>query len=109
MLSFYFFQAEDGIQDWSVTGVQTCALPICALAVREAAAGELLPGGRGERRSRQVDRQPARRRARAGDRVFHGDSPRRSEERRVGKKGRSGWTSESRKEQTLHQHWQNTE
>src|SRR4029077_567801 len=26
--SFYFFQAEDGIRDSSVTGVQTCALPI---------------------------------------------------------------------------------
>src|SRR3989339_1419238 len=25
---FGFFQAEDGIRDWSVTGVQTCALPI---------------------------------------------------------------------------------
>src|SRR5262249_53141672 len=32
---FFFFQAEDGIRDWSVTGVQTCALPICI----EAAAG----------------------------------------------------------------------
>src|SRR5262249_58566242 len=27
-LSDFFFQAEDGIRDWSVTGVQTCALPI---------------------------------------------------------------------------------
>src|SRR5258706_367998 len=27
---FFFFQAEDGIRDWSVTGVQTCALPISA-------------------------------------------------------------------------------
>ena len=27
----FFFQAEDGIRDWSVTGVQTCALPICIL------------------------------------------------------------------------------
>src|SRR3989339_28202 len=27
-LSAFFFQAEDGIRDWSVTGVQTCALPI---------------------------------------------------------------------------------
>src|SRR5258706_5067718 len=27
--AFFFFQAEDGIRDWSVTGVQTCALPIC--------------------------------------------------------------------------------
>src|SRR5258706_2606066 len=25
---FFFYQAEDGIRDWSVTGVQTCALPI---------------------------------------------------------------------------------
>src|SRR5260370_29431006 len=27
---FFFFQAEDGIRDSSVTGVQTCALPISA-------------------------------------------------------------------------------
>src|SRR5438093_5813652 len=29
---FFFFQAEDGIRDWSVTGVQTCALPISSAA-----------------------------------------------------------------------------
>src|SRR5256885_13913361 len=28
--SIFFFQAEDGIRDYKVTGVQTCALPICA-------------------------------------------------------------------------------
>ena len=28
MLIFFFFQAEDGIRDIGVTGVQTCALPI---------------------------------------------------------------------------------
>src|SRR6266436_7405804 len=28
MLFFFFFQAEDGIRDVAVTGVQTCALPI---------------------------------------------------------------------------------
>src|SRR3989339_903034 len=28
LLILFFFQAEDGIRDWSVTGVQTCALPI---------------------------------------------------------------------------------
>src|SRR2546426_9422699 len=28
MCSFFFFQAEDGIRDYKVTGVQTCALPI---------------------------------------------------------------------------------
>src|SRR5687768_7751317 len=26
---YFFFQAEDGIRDVAVTGVQTCALPIC--------------------------------------------------------------------------------
>src|SRR2546429_8198196 len=29
---FFFFQAEDGIRDVAVTGVQTCALPICVVA-----------------------------------------------------------------------------
>src|SRR2546430_13410618 len=29
---FFFFQAEDGIRDLTVTGVQTCALPISLLA-----------------------------------------------------------------------------
>src|ERR1019366_5021886 len=59
---FFFFQAEDGIRDWSVTGVQTWALPICfgvapmippgmrALAVRvndvAGVAGFVLPGAR---------------------------------------------------------------
>src|SRR2546426_9027273 len=28
ILFFFFFQAEDGIRDYKVTGVQTCALPI---------------------------------------------------------------------------------
>src|SRR2546421_12543276 len=31
MYFFFFFQAEDGIRDLIVTGVQTCALPILAL------------------------------------------------------------------------------
>src|SRR5258706_7532787 len=30
----FFFQAEDGIRDWSVTGVQTCALPISSIYMR---------------------------------------------------------------------------
>src|SRR2546426_4711886 len=30
-MSFFFFQAEDGIRDYKVTGVQTCALPISLL------------------------------------------------------------------------------
>src|SRR5258706_535814 len=31
MMFFLFFQAEEGIRNWSVTGVQSCALPILAL------------------------------------------------------------------------------
>src|SRR5256884_3470148 len=40
---FFFFQAEDGIRDVAVTGVQTCALPIClpTLAVRRVGDHEV--------------------------------------------------------------------
>src|SRR2546426_3237165 len=34
---FFFFQAEDGIRDYKVTGVQTCALPICGARHARAA------------------------------------------------------------------------
>src|SRR5438132_2545618 len=34
LLVFFFFQAEDGIRDHCVTGVQTCALPIWAMCGR---------------------------------------------------------------------------
>src|SRR5262249_58693705 len=50
MLIYFFFQAEDGIRDWSVTGVQTCALPIFALLHLQRAAGELERRARGRRR-----------------------------------------------------------
>src|SRR2546429_1513361 len=38
---FFFFQAEDGIRDVAVTGVQTCALPISAIT-RELKTADLL-------------------------------------------------------------------
>src|SRR5437588_2492376 len=34
---FFFFQAEDGIRDHCVTGVQTCALPICQIRIADDA------------------------------------------------------------------------
>src|SRR3989449_6262580 len=34
---FFFFQAEDGIRDVAVTGVQTCALPICRSGAKRTA------------------------------------------------------------------------
>src|SRR2546422_1442827 len=40
---FFFFQAEDGIRDVAVTGVQTCALPISHDRIREAASHGLVP------------------------------------------------------------------
>src|SRR5215213_4701162 len=39
MLFVFFFQAEDGIRDWSVTGVQTCALPIFEQSLHVGAQG----------------------------------------------------------------------
>src|SRR6266568_1904615 len=36
---FFFFQAEDGIRDGTVTGVQTCALPISHLGVSRIFVG----------------------------------------------------------------------
>src|SRR3989440_1494028 len=49
--SFFFFQAEDGIRDLIVTGVQTCALPILAVSIvgtpgARPAAVTLRVGGR---------------------------------------------------------------
>src|SRR5688572_31992719 len=46
LLFFFFFQAEDGIRDLTVTGVQTCALPILVVsedvdAVRDAARRQI--------------------------------------------------------------------
>src|SRR2546430_5728202 len=48
MVVFFFFQAEDGIRDLTVTGVQTCALPISfrAIFVQDTVAITLATGGR---------------------------------------------------------------
>src|SRR5699024_11605196 len=40
--SFFFFQAEDGIRDRNVTGVQTCALPILPLSTLSIALQQLV-------------------------------------------------------------------
>src|SRR2546421_884337 len=92
-LFFFFFQAEDGIRDLIVTGVQTCALPISAAQAIEmfcygvrkfigaytAVLGGLdtlvFTGGVGEHAA------PVRE-----------EICRRSEERRVGKECRSRWS-----------------
>src|SRR5205807_4436535 len=48
---FFFFQAEDGIRDYKVTGVQTCALPISQFTLPSAPVANL---ARGQVRSLQV-------------------------------------------------------
>src|SRR5437867_1762217 len=47
----FFFQAEDGIRDRTVTGVQTCALPIWTgvPASRHSGSRSVVPEGRGQR------------------------------------------------------------
>src|SRR2546430_3497984 len=47
---FFFFQAEDGIRDLTVTGVQTCALPISV--VSRSATDVPCPGSRGSSTAR---------------------------------------------------------
>src|SRR5207245_7370935 len=50
---FFFFQAEDGIRDATVTGVQTCALPISNSMSTKSGRGALGPrrfGGHASRR-----------------------------------------------------------
>src|SRR5207248_3383731 len=105
---FFFFQAEDGIRDRTVTGVQTCALPICApsLAIasrppvaggRDAIASDgALPQHVPESETRPKQRPAVGRELCArGDAAFH---DRRSEERRVGKECRSGMETDAQKE-----------
>src|SRR5205085_8307825 len=97
---FFFFQAEDGIRDLTVTGVQTCALPICerAAALHQVHDGVGEPGDRGELdRSAEADEVDgnalAGERARGQARILGRDAQARSEERRVGKEWRSRWAA----------------
>src|SRR5256886_4604575 len=92
-LVFFFFQAEDGIRDLTVTGVQTCALPIFE---------DLALTGPGEPEPEILDhRGPESLRLSDGEAlqlvVVRAAEPareprHRSEERRVGKECRSRWS-----------------
>src|SRR5258708_39718414 len=71
---FFFFQAEDGIRDDLVTGVQTCALPIWLPATRPMTFSP----------------RPSRRKGGMEEwRLWEAAG---SEERRVGEEGRSRWS-----------------
>src|SRR5690606_41099740 len=73
LLVFFFFQAEDGIRDFHVTGVQTCALPIFESPESATDFNQII--------------------ARVTRLCSHTEyEPKRSEERRVGKECRSRWS-----------------
>src|SRR3989449_4547359 len=58
MVFFFFFQAEDGIRDVAVTGVQTCALPISLVFGREAGCDVVVPGKDVSRRHAEIVASP---------------------------------------------------
>src|SRR3989449_1570393 len=59
---FFFFQAEDGIRDVAVTGVQTCALPI-SIAAAERARQDSMARAEADARAREEAERVARQRA----------------------------------------------
>src|SRR5256885_3463723 len=93
----FFFQAEDGIRDYKVTGVQTCALPISR---RHIEARKLWDAGEGDKLLHFLPWQ------KLPQYVFEDEAPavqawlqqpshdpwKRSEERRVGEECRSRWS-----------------
>src|SRR2546429_6573482 len=94
---FFFFQAEDGIRDVAVTGVQTCALPILLGSIERADSGEHV--GLLERLAPRLlplavdaGRVVWEALERGESVLLEGAQGARSEERRVGKECRSRWS-----------------
>src|SRR5256885_12582482 len=94
----FFFQAEDGIRDYKVTGVQTCALPILERAPGHEQRPGVPPVGEAPERDREKERDDRERRGDEADVARAAAEPEqavrghRSEERRVGKECRSRWS-----------------
>src|SRR5688500_19405165 len=96
MLCLFFFQAEDGIRDYKVTGVQTCALPICEEKVycgKEYVWDRRPSNVPSDREQFRVVRDVRRKRGiqRAGIRTGLAGKSHRSEERRVGREWSYRW------------------
>src|SRR3989475_5370824 len=93
LLSFFFFQAEDGIRDLTVTGVQTCALPISrVMTLTSTYDHRVIQGAESGMFLRKLDA------VLQGEERFYEVVAEtlaitgRSEERRVGKECRSRWS-----------------
>src|SRR5690606_39613764 len=97
----FFFQAEDGIRDFHVTGVQTCALPI---SVDHACSPERDPCHL-DRPDREAEHTEQGNVDDQHERYAQSRMPRidiaRSEERRVGKESREGWGTEQEQEEAV--------
>src|SRR5690606_40096938 len=101
----FFFQAEDGIRDFHVTGVQTCALPISSRGSNNGHFRPLLdPLGEDRRFTMEselkflgAERQFLIKQARPYPMpaITIANDCRRSEERRVGKECRCTWRPDS--------------
>src|SRR5262249_59443761 len=93
LVVFFFFQAEDGIRYWSVTGVQTCALPICLsyLTTKQQDSCGLVTFDEDVRQV--IPPRASTQHMDAVVKALHVSNPKakRSEERRVGKEWRSRW------------------
>src|SRR5688572_31981143 len=91
---FFFFQAEDGIRDLTVTGVQTCALPICHCADGPTSSQHVNYLFRmvdtATTTGTSLSRLPSGRMCAGRPSLRKGEF--RSEERRVGKECRSRWS-----------------
>src|SRR5207249_7989218 len=92
LVIIFFFQAEDGIRDRNVTGVQTCALPISWRFPRCATPRDAIPPYRWARASERSAESARAGRDRICRRVIgygtEDSKTSRSEERRVGKEVR---------------------
>src|SRR5688572_31589569 len=95
---FFFFQAEDGIRDLTVTGVQTCALPISATRAPMLRYGErqlCVPGRCRAAAMRACTSSRASSSLSVDIGAYDGTGVRlRSEERRVGKECRCRWSAD---------------
>src|SRR5690348_17741999 len=93
---FFFFQAEDGIRDGRVTGVQTCALPIYEAFLVLLELGDERSDFLGDELFRGLADQPLIVGEFGGSEDIFGtrgfQEKARSEERRVGKECRSRWS-----------------